>query len=291
VPLALASTTVQAAIHFAVGPTAVAGLVSANTILLAEGVLKTMLLAKLKLATAVVLMVVGLCMGIGALGYERPAGNPEQPAPKVELVPTGNAIEQPAQEKKAPPSLVIGVVKAVDAGQRSLTISHREGEGSFKVADNANIRIDGKPSELAKLPVGAHVYLSQFEDGNKVQAIQANGPTIFGSVKAVDSKKNTITVKDARSETTYSVPPDTEITIDGEKGGLLANIPKGANLHALNLCVDQKTALNINVEGASLHHVPVKAVDADRLTITFDDKAPGGLAGQTYFVAKDAAAT
>src|SRR5262245_14046288 len=34
--------------------------------------------------------------------------------------------------------------------------------------------------------------------------------------------------------------------------------------------------------------MPVQSVDADRHTITFGDKAPGGLAGQTYAVAKDA---
>src|SRR5262249_2328103 len=81
---------------------------------------------------------------------------------------------------------------------------------------------------------------------------------------------------------------DSEIIIDGAKGGSLAAIPEGASLHALILCVDQRTVFSMNVEGPSLHRIPVKSVDADRLTIAFDDKAPGGLAGQTYQVAKDA---
>jgi RNA polymerase sigma factor (sigma-70 family) len=59
VPAALAGTTVRAASCFAAGPAA-AGPVSASALALAEGVLKTMLLTKLKVAaTALALSVVG----------------------------------------------------------------------------------------------------------------------------------------------------------------------------------------------------------------------------------------
>src|SRR5262249_35355817 len=148
----------------------------------------------------------------------------------------------------------------------------------------------GKRGELTKLPVGAHVILNQIEPPNSVRAIHAQGAAVFGTVKAVDTDKNTITVNTGRDgDKTYVVSDDTEITIDGQGSQTLKAIPNGANLHALNLCVDQKTAFTINVEGSSLHHVPVKSVDADGLTITFSDKAHPDLAGQTYKVTKDAA--
>jgi RNA polymerase sigma factor (sigma-70 family) len=301
VPVSVATSTIQAATLFAAGQTAAAGAISAQAALLAEGVLKTMLFAKLKLATAVFVVVTVLSLSVAALGQQRTADNPAQPRAPQERVlaanapaaPAGEALEasEPAQEKKAdaPPTIATGVVKAVDAGNRSLTLTHRDGESTYRVAEDARIDIDGKPSELAKLPAGAHVILSHLEESNTARAIHAQGAPVYGSVKAVDAEKNTITVSTPLGEEkAYAVSPDTEITIDGEKGRTLASIPKGASLHALNLCVDQRTAYTINVEGPSLYHVHVKSVDGERLTITFGDKAHADLAGQTYAVANDA---
>jgi RNA polymerase sigma factor (sigma-70 family) len=294
VPLLVTSTTVQAAMRFAAGQASVAGGLSAQAVALAEGVLKTMLLAKLKLTTAVLVVVTVLGLGVAALGQGQRAGNPPgtptTPTSKAGAKPADKPAQPPAPEKKAsaPQTLVIGVVKSVDGGRRSLTVTHRDGEATFQVAEDAQVNIDGKRGELAKLPVGAHVVLSHFSDTDGVRAIQAQGAAVFGSVRTVDADKNTITVRAGQGEKTYAVSPETEITIDGVGGRTLASIPKGANVHALNLCVDQKTAHTINVEGPAHHHVPVKSVDADRRTITFDDKAHPDLAGQTYAVAKDA---
>src|SRR5262245_47288035 len=286
VPVSVASTTIQAATLFAAGQTAAPGAISAQAAFLAEGVLKTMLFAKLKIATAVFVVVTVLGLSVAALGQPRAAGNPAQRpatpervlAANAPLAPAGEALEarEPAQEKKADasPTIATGVVKTIDVGNRSLTLTHREGESTYRVADEARIDIDGKPSELAKLPAGAHVILSHFEEPNTARAIHAQGAPVFGLAKAVDAEKNTITVSTPLGEEkTYAVSPDTEITIDGEKGRTLASIPKGASLHALNLCVDQRTAYTINVEGPSLYHVHVKSVDAERLTIIFGDKA------------------
>src|SRR5262249_35717935 len=79
----------------------------------------------------------------------------------------------------------------------------------------------------------------------------------------------------------------TYIVIDG-KPGTLAGIPTGAGVHALNLRVDQQTAHSINVIGPGFHHVPVRAVDAAKSTITIDDKAPAEVAGKTFALAPDA---
>ena len=69
VPAALTANTVHAAALFALGKTAAASGVSAAALALTDGMLKTMLLVKLKVATAALLVVAALTTGIGAVAY------------------------------------------------------------------------------------------------------------------------------------------------------------------------------------------------------------------------------
>jgi RNA polymerase sigma factor (sigma-70 family) len=78
-PVAAVSTTIQAASLWAAGQSA-PGVISAQVVALTEGVLKTMLLKKLKLATVVFLMVCAAGMGAGGLIYRAGAANPTAPA-------------------------------------------------------------------------------------------------------------------------------------------------------------------------------------------------------------------
>lgn len=75
-PNDIISSTINAAALFAAGSTAAAGIVPGKAAALAEGVLKTMLLTKLKLATAVLASVV--VIGAGVLAYDGPGANPGQ---------------------------------------------------------------------------------------------------------------------------------------------------------------------------------------------------------------------
>jgi hypothetical protein len=308
VPLSVASNTIKAATLFAAGHAA-AGAISAPAARLAEGVLKTMLLTKLKLVTAVLMVVAVLGTGAAALAphvlaetaTDQPVAQPtNQPTPE-KLVLAAAPAAQP-QEKKAPagqavkenkqnetkPQFAGGVVKAVDATKNTLTITHKDGETTYTVAPNAHISIDSKAGQLAGLPLGAHVHLTLLADHQTVGDISAEGSSIFAAVKSVDTVKNTITVAGGPADgKTYSVTADTKITIDG-KPGALSGIPTGASLHALNLCVDEKTAHGINVEGPALYSLLVTAVDAAKNTITFGDKAPMQVAGKTITVAADA---
>jgi RNA polymerase sigma factor (sigma-70 family) len=287
VPISVASATIKAATLVAAGQAAATGAISVKAVALAEGVLKTMLLNKFKFATAV--LVVVTVLAAGAVTLTRPV-LAEKPADQPSTQKKEPA-DQPAREKKeveALPRVVSGIVKSVDAEKNALTVAHREGETTFTVARDANITIDGKPGVLAALPAGANVILSQFVDPKTARCVGAEGASVFGKVKAVDVEKSTITVAGVQpDDRTFSVAKDTAIVIDG-KPGQLAGIPTGASLHALNLCVDQKTARSINVEGPAFHRVPVKTVEAEQNTITFDDKAPAEVAGKTVAVAKDA---
>jgi len=440
-PVSVAFSTIKAASIFAAGPAA-GGVISAKAIALAEGVSKTMLLTKLKIATAVLMAVAVLGTGAAALTQQVPAKKAPAATPPVRAE---KPAVQPVKQKQSPavqpvtqkneigalPTVVSGIAKAVDAQKNTLTVTHRQGETTFSVAKDATINIDGKPGELAALPAGASVHLRQFLDqstarsidaegrwfwgvvkavdivnstityGDKAQdgsagktfivpkdmvisldgkagnlagiptgasvnlqlyadqttvrsltaegaqvnglakavdagkrtitvndttypvapdaqvaidhapgkleevpaganvcvnlqvdqktvlRISAGGSSVFGTVKAVDAQKNTITVTGHPDDRTFSVPPDTHIMIDG-KAGKLTDIPTGAGLHALNLRVDQQTAHGINVVGPGYHHVPVRGVDADKNTITIDDVAPKEVAGKTLSVPPDA---
>jgi RNA polymerase sigma factor (sigma-70 family) len=67
---AVMASTIKAAALYAAGSAAAAGATSANAAALTEGVLKSMLLAKLKVATAVILVTAATVAGVGQLTYQ-----------------------------------------------------------------------------------------------------------------------------------------------------------------------------------------------------------------------------
>jgi RNA polymerase sigma factor (sigma-70 family) len=111
VPASLASSTIKAAMLIAAGQAATAGAISASVAALAEGVLQSMVLNKLKIATAVLLTTVLLAVGgtAGILAYQDKAEKSQtrqQPAaPKSEKerteTPPRKGPAQPGSEKKA----------------------------------------------------------------------------------------------------------------------------------------------------------------------------------------------
>jgi outer membrane protein assembly factor BamB len=82
VPAAVASTTIKAASYFAAGRLAASGALSAKAVALSRAVLKTMLLSKLKIGTAVVMVVAVLSAGAVVFTHqvhaERPADQTAQ---------------------------------------------------------------------------------------------------------------------------------------------------------------------------------------------------------------------
>jgi WD40 repeat protein len=102
VPASVLSNTIKAASLFAAGPAAAAGAISLRVAALTEGVLKTMLLTKLKLASAVVLVLfavlaAGALVGLPALTAEPPN------------VPHGDkpAGQQPSKPQGVPKPIVV----------------------------------------------------------------------------------------------------------------------------------------------------------------------------------------
>jgi RNA polymerase sigma factor (sigma-70 family) len=97
-PAALVASTVKAATLLGAGPAAATGMISATVAGLTEGVVRAMLLSKLKTAMAVVLVVVGMiALGYGVLARGNPDGlrrGADKPAAKPDYQP------QPAEDDK-----------------------------------------------------------------------------------------------------------------------------------------------------------------------------------------------
>jgi RNA polymerase sigma factor (sigma-70 family) len=81
VPATLAAGTLQAAVHVAAGRPLAPGLVSAQAVTLAQGMINTLALAKLKVALAVVVVACGLV--VGGLAQTGPGGSGQPPGAKA----------------------------------------------------------------------------------------------------------------------------------------------------------------------------------------------------------------
>jgi RNA polymerase sigma factor (sigma-70 family) len=113
------------------------------------------------------------------------------------------------------------------------------------------------------------------------------GPTIHGSVQAVDPGKHTLTVTTQRDpgkkgtvDRTFELPADVPVLLQpdfvkGEKAGSLADVTPGTPV-AVDLSADQKAVRAVHVQGRSLFGA-VKAVDAAKNTLTVTVKEAGGV--------------
>jgi RNA polymerase sigma factor (sigma-70 family) len=317
VPPLLAATTVKGATFVAAGQAPAPGMISVNATALAEGVLKTTLLAKLKFTTVVLTALTVVGTGTVALLHQgqadKPTDQPVTQTPEPAVPPQKQKVEpaaplvtqkpapanQPIREKKQGEIEVTelrGVVKTVDAEKGTLTVADSEGEKTFTVAKEAKIQIDdGKPGELAELLTGTHVALSKFVDQKTPHSIVAHGPLFWGALlKAVDADKNTVTFEeiDKMSDVakipelagkTYPVAKGANIVIDGKTWSRLVDLPSGANVD-LALSVDQKAVRRIEARGAQVDG-EVKAVFAEKNTIII---AINVELEKTFSVAKDA---
>jgi hypothetical protein len=277
VPTSLVSSAIKAASLFAAGQAAATGAVSAKVAGLAEGVLKTMLLTKVKIVTTVLLAVATLGMGAGWLTHQALAQKP-----------TNEAVK--GADKKARTE-VSGVVKAVDASRNTVTL-HPGKEflepQTFTVAGDAKVLLDDgtgdkfgfQEGRLADLSEGAPVTLRLSED-QKVVRIWVEGPTIQGTLKAADAGKSTITATVAltkgepATDKTFAVAKNARLFIDDgqapdksqpRKQPGLADLPANAVVY-LKLSADRKVVGSIRAEGQTVTGL-VKAVDGARNTIT-----------------------
>jgi RNA polymerase sigma factor (sigma-70 family) len=107
-PAAVMTSTIKAVTSVAAGQAAATGLVSAKVVALTEGVLRTMWLTKLKVATAVLLVLGIACYGIGTLTHTAKAQQAQAVNPPAEEA----KVQAPPKEDvsaRTPPDLKEGV--------------------------------------------------------------------------------------------------------------------------------------------------------------------------------------
>jgi small nuclear ribonucleoprotein (snRNP)-like protein len=298
VPTSAVSSTIKATTLFAAGQAA-SGAIPAHVVALAEGVLTTMSLTKIKIAVAV-LVAVGV-LGTGAGWLMHPA--------RAEK-PTKRAAENAGREDRTE---VSGVVTAVDASRNTIRIhlgKESPGEEAFTLAGDAKVLLDDgtgdklsfREGKLTDLTEGNPVTLRLSAD-RTVTRIWAEGPTLQGILKAVDAVNNTITASvrltkgHAEADTTFAVAKNAKLLIDdgqvvdksrpARQPGL-ADLPANAVV-SLKLSADRKVVGGIRAEGRSVGGL-VKAVDAAKNTITVTTSVKGEPdVDRTFPVAKAAA--
>jgi RNA polymerase sigma factor (sigma-70 family) len=298
VPAPVVSSTIQAASLWAAGQAAASGVISAQVAALADGVLTTMFLTKLKIATAVLAVVAVLGTGAGRLTHRALAEKP-----------TGKAAKDAGKEERTE---VKGVVKAVNDSQGTLVVhlgKEFPGEETFTLAGDAKVLLDDGTGDrlgfgegkLADLTEGTPVTLRLSPD-RKVTRIWAEGSTIQGILKAVDAGNHRITAAvvpakgEPAADKAFAVARNARLFIDDgkvpdksqpAKQPGLADLPANA-LVSLKLSADRKVVGSIRAEGQGVTGL-LRAVDGAGNTITVTVSAKGEPdADRTFPVAKTA---
>jgi hypothetical protein len=209
-------------------------------------------------------------------------------------------IARPVQSQIRGPARpeIRGVVKAIDVGGGSITVSFFDGrqataptEKSYPISKNVEVVIGNssgggrsafvvKEGKLADLAAGAAVTLSLSSDQAVVESIAAEGPQVRGVLKSVDAVKNTISVsltsatrEQASEDKSYALAPDVEVAVDDGRGrrfsikeGRVADLAAGAMV-TLRLSLDQKQVLDLQAEGPTLFGV-IRSLNASQKSLT-----------------------
>jgi RNA polymerase sigma factor (sigma-70 family) len=272
----LIASTVRSACWFAVNPAAPANLVSGEVVQLTRGVLRAMLLTKVKLVSAIVLI-----LGVSGAATGVVSGN----VLAAYLTDDSQAsAAQPAQHSRhaqaAFATVENGVVQKVDPARRTITITPRwtfplarlmgatevEATGTEKqVATNARIFIDGKEGRLEDLEPETSVKLT-LDQSAAVTRVEATGSTMQSCfVKGLDLIKHVLTVSHFGNKYQYEVAHDVQVAIDGRVSAL-TDLKEDMPV-VLSFSAVKKRVIGIRATGPTVACV-VKAVDPARRTLT-----------------------
>jgi hypothetical protein len=179
-------------------------------------------------------------------------------------------------------------------------------EKTFSVAADARVILEDALSKketqplgtLADLSAGTAVTLELSVDRKSVVAISARGPGLHGSIKSVGADRKTVTfsTKDSGKHVEKTVTLVKGIRILKDDGlGKKGDTPKEGTIADLNedtpvlvrLSVNRKTALGINILGASLNG-SLKSYDAGSKTLTVTVKEDAQIVDKELTLAKNA---
>jgi RNA polymerase sigma factor (sigma-70 family) len=293
VPDGLVGATARAAVRFAAGGPA-GGMISVEAAALAEGVLRTMVLSKLTVVTAVALTV-GIVAGVLAAPLRIP----------------GSAVEGGAAQATPPPAaktgaskwtMESGVVKKVDAPGQTITVVAQptttrfaeiilkgqtrndavwlesviapKAEQAFvnlsdgketqrKLSPRLKVLIDGKEARLADLAGNIAVQLT--EENGVVTRIETFGSSREGVIEGIDLARGTITLGQPNQHGKYELAKDAAVEIDGRPrtlADLKPEMPATVGFSAL-----KQVVIHVRAEGPQVEGV-LKTVDPDRRTLS-----------------------
>jgi RNA polymerase sigma factor (sigma-70 family) len=274
VPTSVLSPTIKAASLFTEGRAA--GVISVKVAALTGGVLKTMLLMKLKTVMAVLLVVAMVGVGAGLLGYGMAAGQeskgkkPDEAAPQKEPAKSNEAgMGQHLQQ-------AAWVLTKVDAGKNTVSVrsqptspalNPKVNNGRLRlpidgvsldalpVAKDAKIQLDGKEAKFPQLKAGMRLSLTTAKDSLTITGIKATSPEPDAryTVKKVDALQNTITVTIGKDGPTLEALP---VAKDAEIQAEWLNINLGAfesqNRKLSDLRAGMSVRLTITLDGGKL---------------------------------------
>jgi hypothetical protein len=252
-----------------------------------------MCFTKIKIATLVGLAVVAL---IGtATGLVPHSATAEQHLQRP---------DEPKKDLKTDILEISGVVKTVDAGKNTITIltgnKKLSRERTFTLGGNARVLLDSgtgykqdsHEGKLADLTDGIGVTLRLSPDQKEIVSIWAEGPTVQGTLRAVDVDNNTLRIEtfprtkgELALDKTFPVAKNAKISFDDGKvrdkskpatADTLADLVLHVNAMVfLKLSADRKVVGSVWAEGQTITGI-LKAVDPAKDTMTVAVIVPKG---------------
>jgi hypothetical protein len=278
VPAPLTASTVQVAALWAAGKSA-AGLLPPRVADLTRGVLQTMFMTKLKVASLYVLMAACvLALTAGAWLHRTQAQTQTDRSVGSAVQPASAASTQDAREQERETKTVTGKLDRVDTNKNTITIltvvsrTDPPVEKTLPLAKDCNIVQDGQKVKLGDLKKDHRATLTLAPDEKSVVGISITGPTLAGKLLSVDAANKTITVSFGPARDGSTV--DKTFTLAGERPSVvqdgkqvkLGNL-KCDNHVVVGLSTDEKTVFSITVAGKTVT-AEFKSFDAKKDTIT-----------------------
>jgi hypothetical protein len=244
------------------------GQVNGNALTLVNTIVRSMRVAKLKIASAALAVLFVLAIGLNAI----------LPSVSAQRNPGGEAA--PIVPKKAKPiALPDCVLQAVDLANRRIEAigADVDGEGGSLIYElivppEAIIRIEGREARLDQLQVGSSLHLEALRqlDG-RITAIRIDaGPVpVEGIVQAFDEKTVTILPDKQAEAKTFDLDKATWLVLYGKKAKL--SDLKVKMKVAVNVSVKKPAVFAIQAVGAKTTGV-LKAIEIERRTLSLGDE-------------------
>jgi Cu/Ag efflux protein CusF len=192
---------------------------------------------------------------------------------------------------------VAGTLASVDATAKTITLTSHDGTSTtYPLSDTATIIRDGVASTLSNLVVGDRIglQLSAF-DGKTATAITDTTAAVFthrrrafGTVTAIDTTANTISITNlfgSTTTTTYALDPSATITADGTSASL-GQLAAGARVNLLLTTTGTTTTVAAIIAIQQRAAGTISAIDATAGTVTITPN--NGTVAQTYPVSSTA---